>query len=257
MSTYQVVAKNYSEASENRIHSDDIAKKFGFKGALVPGVAVYGHLTHPLVASFGDAWLSHSINTLRLLKPAYDGDRLTLSISEAQDQHTVECHNADGELLATIISQQPDTLPKGDYAHLLDNPMKVPERVLIEWDSIETEQPFAPWQVTITEALNQRYTSEVSDTQSIYDTHVHPHFLCSIANTALTNEYIMPTWIHVGTEIRHHSALKVGDEITIRSVPVEKWQKKGHEFIRIYVSIWRNEEITTDMLHTAIYQVAT
>ncbi len=34
-----VTAKNFSEASENRIHSDEIAKKFGFKGALVPGVA--------------------------------------------------------------------------------------------------------------------------------------------------------------------------------------------------------------------------
>ena len=45
MNEYQVIARNFSESSENRIHSDEIARKFGFRGALVPGVAVYGHLT--------------------------------------------------------------------------------------------------------------------------------------------------------------------------------------------------------------------
>ena len=257
MNTYEVVAKNYSESSENRIHSDEIAKKFGFKGALVPGVAVYGHLTHPLVATLGESWLAHSLNTLRLHKPAYDGDRLTLSIAQQDDTNTVNCHNSSGELLATVVSQQPGTLPRGEHAHLLDNDLKTPERILIEWDSITPEQPFAPWQVEITPELNQRYTSEVADEQSIYHNHVHPHFLCSLANTALTNEYIMPTWIHVGTETRHHNPVMVGDTLTIRSVPIEKWERKGHEFIKLYVSLWRNEELTTDMLHTAIFKVAT
>ena len=53
MGTYEVVARNFSEANENKIHSDEIARKYGFKGALVPGVAVWGHLTHPLAERFG------------------------------------------------------------------------------------------------------------------------------------------------------------------------------------------------------------
>ena len=78
MNDYQVTAKNYSESSENRIHSDEIAKKFGFKGALVPGVAVYGHLVWPLVSSNGPQWLAQSVDSVRLIKPAYEGDLLTL-----------------------------------------------------------------------------------------------------------------------------------------------------------------------------------
>ena len=257
MSTYEVTAKNYSESSENKIHSDEIANKFGFKGALVPGVAVYGHLTYPLVHTNGEAWLRHSINTLRLHKPAYDGDNLTLAVEQQGDEQAVSCHNSDGTLLATVISQTPENLPKSDFAHLLDGDYKNPERVLIEWDSITLEQPFAPWQVNVTPELNQRYASEVSDTQPIFEQSVHPHFLSSIANTALTNEYVMPTWIHVGTETRHHAPLMVNDEITIKSVPTEKWENKGHQFIKLYVSIWRNNELTTDMLHTAIFKVAT
>ena len=42
MPVHNAVARNFAEASENKIHSDDIAKRFGFTGALVPGVTVFG-----------------------------------------------------------------------------------------------------------------------------------------------------------------------------------------------------------------------
>jgi hypothetical protein len=60
MGTYQVIARNYSEASENKIHDDDVARRYGFRGALVPGVEVYGYLTHPLVERLGESWLAQA-----------------------------------------------------------------------------------------------------------------------------------------------------------------------------------------------------
>ena len=50
MTAYHVVARNFSTDSENRMHSDEMANRYGFQGALVPGVAIYGHLIKPLVA---------------------------------------------------------------------------------------------------------------------------------------------------------------------------------------------------------------
>ena len=97
----------------------------------------------------------------------------------------------------------------------------------------------------------------MADTNPLYLEYAHPHLLLSLANTALTAEYLMPTWIHVGSETRHRAALKVGDTISIRCVTLDKWQKKGHEFIRLWVTYWRDEELTTDILHTAIFKVAT
>lgn len=257
MAQYEVTARNFSESSENRMHSDDIAQKFGFKGALVPGVAVYGHLTHPLVERFGETWLANSVSDLRLLKPAYDGDRLILSLSESDDQQTVQCHNADGELLATLISSSPDELPTPEPKATFEQPPKSNGRIEIEWDQIEINQPFNEWQVTVDQATNQTYASQVADDLSTYtDGLVHPHFLLSSANKALMEEYVMPTWIHVGSETRHRLPVKVKDTLTVRSVPLERWQKKGHEFIRLYVSYWRGDELTTDILHTAIYKIA-
>ena len=81
MSAYQVVAQNFSEDHENKIHSDEIAKKYGFKGGLVPGVAVWGHLTHPLVERLGEDWLAGSVSNVRFFKPAYHGDQLAITCS--------------------------------------------------------------------------------------------------------------------------------------------------------------------------------
>ncbi|NKC01770.1 MAG: hypothetical protein GKR90_25175 [Pseudomonadales bacterium] len=257
MAQYEVTARNFSESSENRMHSDDIAQKFGFKGALVPGVAVYGHLTHPLVERFGENWLANSVCDLRLLKPAYDGDRLILSLSETDDQQTVQCHNTDGELLATLISSIPDTLPAPEPKSVFESPTKSNGRVEIEWDQIEVNQPFNEWQLTIDQETNDTYASQVADTLPLYAQGlVHPHFLLSSANKALMEEYVMPTWIHVGSETRHRVPVRVNDRLTVRSVPLERWQKKGHEFIRLYVSYWREDELTTDIMHTAIYKIA-
>ena len=254
MSDYTVVARNFSEVSENRIHSDEIARKFGFKGALVPGVAVYGHLTWPLVQKFGTDWLTRSVSAVRLLSPAYHNDRLTLSLAEAGGHQTVQCHNADGDLLATLESDL--EVPEPEHIALLDGPLKDPARVEIGWNTVQERDVFTPWHYEITEEANRTYTEQVADTLPVFNEFAHPHLLLSLANTALMNEYVMPTWIHVGSETRHRAALRVGDSISVRPVTLEKWQKKGHEFIRIWVSFWRGDELTTDILHTAIFKVA-
>jgi acyl dehydratase len=257
MNNYHVVAKNYSESSENRIHSDEIAKKYGFRGALVPGVAVYGHMTFPLVQLLGEDWLAHSSNSLRLLKPTYDGERMSIDCNDDHGTYQVESRDEQGELTAVLTSQQPRELPPLEDLNILEGDFKNPERVEISWDTVVPNQPFAPWQVTLTGEENARYTREVDDTLSVYQNGlVHPHLLLSLANTALMNEYFMPTWIHASSETRHRRLLRVDDTITIKSVPLEKWRKKGHEFIRLYVTYWRDDEITTDIFHTAIFKLA-
>ena len=93
MQQYSVKAENFSQDSENRIHSDDIAQKYGFSGALVPGVAIYGHLTYPLVEEFGQLWLDQACNQVRLFKPTYHGDILTFTYIDGPEKQTVNCDN--------------------------------------------------------------------------------------------------------------------------------------------------------------------
>jgi len=256
MNVHQVVARNHVADSENRIHSDDIARKYGFHGALVAGVAVYGYLTYPVVHRFGERWLEHSVSNVRFLKPAYDGDKLTISLEQTADGSLSSCHNATGELLAELRTSLPETLPVAMDTACFEAPCKSRERPEMTWDAVQVMQSFQPWHWQITEDMNQTFASQVADDQSIYHEAAHPHWLLAIANLALTREYVMHAWIHVGSEIRFRRLLRVNETVEVRAVPLEKWERKGHQFVRLYVAYFRDQELTTEIFHTAIFRVA-
>ncbi|HEX7038080.1 MAG TPA: MaoC family dehydratase [Pseudomonadales bacterium] len=255
MDTRQVVARNYSEASENRIHSDEIAQRYGFRGALVPGVAVYGFLTRPIVDRLGEEWLGHSTSHLRLLKPAYDGDRLTVSLTEQGGELLAQCVNEEGTLLATLESS-PGRVSGPEDASMFAGEPKPRGRPELTWESLTERQPFNAWHCQITEDANRTFAEQVGDDLPLYRTAAHPHWLLGIANRALVREYVMPAWIHVGSEIRFHALVKVADTLEVQAVPLEKWERKGHQFVKLYVRYRRDGEITTEIFHTAIFKVA-
>jgi hypothetical protein len=46
----------------------------------------------------------------------------------------------------------------------------------------------------------------------------------------------MPAWIHTGSEVTFRRLLRVGDDIDVRAVPLEKWERKGHHFVELYIA---------------------
>src|ERR1700686_4891127 len=80
---YRVSAYNTAHDSENKIHDDAVARRFGFGGGLVPGVDVYGYMTHLPVLRWGRAWLERGTNECRFFRPVYDGDTACVTASES------------------------------------------------------------------------------------------------------------------------------------------------------------------------------
>src|SRR5262249_57444420 len=100
--------------SENKIHDEQIARQYGFRGALVPGVTVYAYLTHPLAEAFGAAWLERGTANVRFLKPIHDGEEVRLagmvtSRGAKGLSATVTATTAEGGECATLAA----TLPAG------------------------------------------------------------------------------------------------------------------------------------------------
>lgn len=255
MGNHQVIARNYSEASENKIHSDEVARRYGFRGALVPGVAVYGYLTHPIVERHGADWLSHSASDVRFFKPAYAGDQLTIELESHGQSCLCRCTNQDGLVLAELRSNLAD-VPPTESQSVFESPAKSRDRVDMTWDAVVEGQPFEPWHWQVTEDDNQVFANRVDDTLDVYRIAAHPHWLLGIANRSLTREFIMPAWIHVGSEIRFHHLIRVGDTLEVRAVPLAKWERKGHQFVKLYLAFQRGQDITTEIFHTAIFRVA-
>src|SRR6516225_4531300 len=97
---YRVEAFNTAKASENKIHDDEVAKKFGFGGGLVPGVDVYAYMSHQPIERWGRAWLEHGTAECRFSKPVYDGDRVTVNAGESDDGIDIKLESR-GVLCAT------------------------------------------------------------------------------------------------------------------------------------------------------------
>jgi acyl dehydratase len=258
MSIHTAVARNFAEASENKIHSDDIARRFGFTGALVPGVTVFGHLAWPLTQRFGERWLQGSWVTTRFIKPAYDCATISLTDRETgTNAVTVECKNAADTLLATLECTIESTPPPADiYAHMAEATGPQP-RVEIAWDSVRVGEPLPTYSWKPDDSHNREYAARVCDETELFRKGVlHPHAILSQANQVLVRRYVMPAWIHTGSELRFRRLLRVGDAIEVRAVPLEKWERKGHQFIKLYVAYETGGELATEIFHTAIFRVA-
>ena len=252
-------ARNYSEETENRIHSDEVAERFGFTGALVPGVAVFGHMTYQLVEALGDAWLSGYTAYVRLHKPAYHGDELTTRHSVSGDQHTVFCHARD-ELLAELRTS-PKEQPPGD---LLPHGPETTERPEIRWDNVHVDEPFPTWTWQPDAVANAEAAAQIEDDLTCYGTGiVHPHAILSMANRTFTRRYFLPAWLHVSSEIRFHRLLRVGEPVEVRTVPTRKWERKGHEFVDLNIQYLvpgdsgdGAKDVATEIVHTSIFKIA-
>ena len=254
MNLHNATARNYSEESENRIHSDGAARTYGFDAALVPGVAVFGHMTHPLVAALGADWLGGHAADIRLLKPAYDGDALAIEHSEEAGEHVVRC-TARGVLLSEMRSSA--GVPPVDAMAAVPGGEPVDDIPEIAWNLIHVGEPFPAFRWTPDMEEHVVYASQVDDDLPIWRGNLlHPHAILSKANQALSNRFRLPAWLHVGSRILFREPIHVGDEIEVRAVPVEKWRRKGHEFIELYVAYVTDGGVKTEIRHTAIFKIA-
>jgi hypothetical protein len=240
------------------MHSDDVARSFGFRGALVPGVTVFAHMTRPLVARYGEAWLTHGSAEVKFAKPAYEGDLLTVQTTEASGSSSLalKCTNEDGIELATMNSAPPGSGSAPDERALIAPAPPLAERPLVTWDLLEIGKPFPAWYWTPTAADNITWCEDVRDDLALYcdgnAPWLHPGFILRQANMVLRNRFTLPAWIHTGSRLIFHEGMRVGSAYEVRAIPEEKWNRKGHEFVRLYVAILRAGRTVAEVLHTAI-----
>ncbi|MFK7862789.1 MAG: hypothetical protein AB8B95_01040 [Pseudohongiellaceae bacterium] len=261
----QILALNDAQASENRIHSDDIAEKYGFEGALVSGVNVFGYLTQPLVKTYGEEILSRGMLDVLFMKPAYQDDLLTLTTEQLKSESSkrncvTSASNEKGRILAKLESWLPLELPSvNSLAHMtcLEREIERPE---ISWDRITLNEP-APaflWQPTIEE--NQEHIKVQRDRSALYqgdNGFIHPYLFLDACNQALMRLFVLPAWIHTGSKICLRNPLKIGQSIDMRTMPIHKWEHKGHQFIKLYIAMWAEGSVAAEIEHTAIFKIAT
>lgn len=256
---YQVRTHNASTQSENRMHSDDVARQFGFKGGLVPGVTVFSHMTHPMVTRYGEDWLARGTAEVSFAKPAYEGERLSIHIADAAERtHLLTCLNDDGIELARMSAALPAAARPADARGDIAPVPQLDERPLVTWDLMEIGMPFPALHWAPTLADNIQWCDDNRDDLPLYRAGatppLHPGFILRQGNFVLRKRFVLPAWIHTESHIRFLDVAHVGGHYEVRAIPEEKWTRKGHEFARLFVAIRRDGRTVTEITHSMIFR---
>ena len=107
---YRVSAYNTSKQSENKIHDDAVARRFGFSGGLVPGVDVMAYMINLPVSRWGRAFLERGLIEARFVKPVYDGEMAVVTGEESDGVLAIEVKSR-GQLCATGSASLPAAAP--------------------------------------------------------------------------------------------------------------------------------------------------
>jgi acyl dehydratase len=265
LAPYRVRAHNTSTASENKIHDDEVAKRYGFRGGLVPGVVVYAYMSHPVVEAFGIEWLGRGSMQARFVRPFYDGETVTVRtrVSEASAEGTrltLEAANDSGEVCATGSAFLPKgacgappslaSYPEADLPG--ERPAAVPE-VMRGIDVLGTPEIH----FDAGERARQ-YLADIGETLPLFEERriAHPGWLVRLGNTILASNVLLGPWIHVESEVQHYSLVRDGESVAARGRVREVFERKGHQFAALDVLVVANgERPVMHILHTAIYQV--
>ena len=253
---YQVSAFNTAKASENKIHDDATAQRFGFKGGFVGGVSVYAYMTHQPLERWGRDWLLRGTGEGKFRKPVYEGDVADVIAVEDADGMTLEVHSS-GELCATgraalpAVAEPAPSLADYKLVAARQNRAAADETTLAVGDWLGMNP------MLITPEYHAQDLIDIRETNPIYAAEkiIHPHTTIRCCNWALTHNVILPAWIHMGSNVRNLGTGHVGDTLNVRARITRNYEHKGHKWVELDCLVVANE--TTPLIHAthiAIYR---
>lgn len=253
--TRTINAYNTATESENKIHDDATASRFGFTGGLVPGVDVFAYMTHAPVALWGPDWLKHGAMQARFLSPVYDGEDATLEAEEAGEDGLLLSLTSRAESCATGRAYKTAAAPTIEIPRSGQRPDQ------------DARPPASPASLPLDAVLGynpEPYTAELGR-EHLADTRqdpalfadgriANPAWLLRRANYILAENVMLGPWIHSESDIRLHRHVTDGDTIDVRARVSDNFERKGHLIVALNFAVLVGDEPAMTGRHVAIYQ---
>lgn len=229
-----VCAINTDPDSENRIHSDLGARRYGFPAGLVPGVEVF-HFLAGAGLSIEPNWLTSGWGRLELQRPYFDGEPITIAIEEDR------VYADDRAVLA--VEARPDLRAKAT----------IPKVLLARGGSNRPEaSPEALAEGTVLGTLYARLKDPTPGSRKAKE-------LLEFANQILMRNVRLEPWLHVESAVRWYSSVQAIETFEVRGQVEREWEtKKGHRMVRIRVEYCdpATLELAAAVEHTAVWKLA-
>lgn len=258
---YRVTAFNSAHDSENKIHDDATARRFGFGGGLVPGVDVYGYMTHLPVLRWGRDWLERGAAECRFVKPVYDGGIAIVTAREADDGALDITVASRGEVCAAGRASLPAATAMPPAPSLAEYRSSVPQRgdrPPADEASLAVDTWLALDPYPITPEMAARHLADSHESAALYAEQglVHPRDILRSCNFVISRNVLLGPWIHTGSRIQHFAAVSVGSTLSVRARVAGNYDRKGHRFVDIDALVIANDGApVAHVAHTAIYRL--
>jgi acyl dehydratase len=250
---YELKAFNTATASSNKIHDDAVAREFGFRGGLVPGVDVYAYLTHLPAAHWGLDWLASGTISARFVEPVYDGELVTVHGEVTDGGMTLSVTGPDGAVRATGRAA-PATVPAADRPLPPRTPRpEVPPPA--SPDSLRAGTTLGSLTARFDAAGAVAYLAAVGEQLNLYaeKSVAHPGWVLRFANSVLAENVALGPWIHVSSDVELLGLVEAGDAIDVRAEVTAEYERRGHRFVELDVAVLADERPVHRIAHTAIH----
>ena len=262
---YRVRARNTSVDSENKIHDDAVAARYGFRGGLVPGITVYAYMTVPIVERFGMSWLERGSMQVKFHQPFYEGEeaiiRAELDAGAEPVKIAITAGREDGTVCATGLATVNDRSEWLGAPRLEDYPpASLPNP---ESRAEASREALLPGTVlgTLSETISAPdpdLLQKLDERLSVYSgagAVAHPYTLLSLANYILMRNYKLGPWIHTASDLINWSAAGGGEQISVGGTVADCFERKGHEFVVLkLLLVARDNRVVQQVRHTAIFR---
>jgi acyl dehydratase len=252
---YRVSAYNTAKQSENKMHDDTVARRFGFSGGLVPGVDVMAYMMHLPVAKWGRAFLERGLIEARFVKPVYDGETADVT-GEEKDGVLSTAVESRGQLCATGTALLPASAPSLSLTDF-NEIAPVAERRPVDVASYQLGKWLGTLPRSWTGEAATEYLLDVRETDPLFtrEGFLHPGLFQRVMNKVLVDNAILGPWIHVGSNMQLLAAARSDDELSARAKVTGNYEKKGHRFVELDALVVANGRTpVAHCQHIAIYQ---
>ena len=247
-------ALNTAPDSDNQIHGDEMAKEFGFKGGLVPGVTVSAYLLHPIIEKWGLDWLEKGWAKCKITSPLYNKEKFSVFFNEVSENK-----------ISSILRNSNQLVTANAEAALIENIQETPKMRGDKIATVNFQGPKASRDVWMKLKKDGCMAFEyfwggknpliyLRDQNNLPDL-LNPSkkgfsnlsFLLGCSNWALASNAYMNPWIHLQTSSQNYQALPFNSSVISEIQVNDIFEKKGHEFVDVEVNLFKKEEKTCIM----------
>lgn len=216
------------------VHDDDVARRMGYRAALVPGAFLYGHFSRIAVDRWGLPWIAQGAMAASFRRPVYNGDDVTVACSPGEDSRvTLSMIGQDGQVAAEGWIAPPSDMPAPSLTDwpLLSLPQERP-LVAVGGAPVGLRGGTAGAELTEADILESR--AAFAETHPIYTTEgiVHPGLLM---RRSMFEVYASFRWpgpvVLTACEARHFATVAAGQRFETSSIIAEVFEQRSKHYV--------------------------